>query len=489
MIDDLPVLRMMSLKLLYPIRVDSWSMALSVLGCTLLSMQLSFGESRLPAKDQQLARDIFHELIEIKTTHDIGTTKAAETMAGRLKAAGFPDADVQVLGPVPEKGNLVARIHGTGKMKPILFIAHLDVVEAKREDWTYDPFKFTEHEGYFYGRGTSDIKCEVADLVENFIRLKQEGFKPDRDFILALTADEESGGKHNGVDWLLKNHRAMVDADFCINTDAGGGEIKNGKRTANPVQTAEKVYLSFQLEVKNKGGHSSQPIKDNAIYHLAEGLSRLAKFDFPVKVNETSRAYFSRMSEIEKGDLAADMKAVSRQPPDVGAAARLCSTLPYYNALLRTTAVATQLSGGHAENALPQTAKAIVNCRILPEDSPDEIEATIKRVLADDQIKVSRVEPPIPSPSSPVDPKVFGPVEQITKEMWPGVIVFPVMSTGASDGIFFRRDGIRVYGVSGMFTDVEDVRAHGQNERMGVDSFYDGVEFMHRLMKVFATSD
>jgi acetylornithine deacetylase/succinyl-diaminopimelate desuccinylase-like protein len=319
---------------------------------------------------QQLARDIFEQLVNINTTHSAGdTTEAARAMATRLKAAGFPDADVQVLGPAPRKGNLVARLQGTGAGRPILLLAHLDVVEARREDWSTDPFVFVERDGYFYGRGTADIKSGDALLVADLIRLKQEGFAPARDVIVALTADEE-GGDANGVDWLLRTHRDLVDAEYCLNTDGGGGEIRQGRRIANELQTGEKVYASFRLEVTNPGGHSSLPVKDNAIYHLAGGLSRLAAFEFPARLNETTRAFFDKMSGIETGDLARDMKALAATPPDPGAVSRVSAASPYYNALVRTTCVATEVEAGHAENALPQRARATVNCRLLPGDSP-----------------------------------------------------------------------------------------------------------------------
>lgn len=437
---------------------------------------------------QQLARDIFQELIEINTTDSVGsTTKAAEAVAARLRTAGFPDQDVQVLGPNPRKGNLVARLRGTGARKPILLIAHLDVVEARREDWSLDPFKFTEKEGYFYGRGTTDIKSGDALLAANLIRLKREGFKPDRDLIIALTADEETGNS-NGVDWLLRNRPELVQAAYCLNTDGGGGEIKRGKRLFNEIQTSEKVYLSFSLEVRNRGGHSSLPTKDNAIYHLAEGLARLSKFDFPVKLSETTRGFFQKMSTIETGQTAQDMIAVTRTPPDAQSANRLAVSA-HYNALMRTTCVATELEGGHAENALPQKARAVVNCRLLPGDSPAEIQQTIVRVLADDQIAVTPLAPPKPSPPSPLVPEVVGPMERITSEMWPGVAVIPTMSTGATDGLYLRIAGIPVYGVSGLFGDVDDVRAHGKDERIGIREFYDGLEFMYRLTKALSSPD
>lgn len=453
------------------------------LGFLIALFSAAAAEARLPKERQARVREIFQELIEIKSTHDVGTTMVAEAIARRLRAAGYSEDDLQILAPKKGKENVIARLHGSGAARPILFIAHLDVVEAKPEDWTYDPFKLTERDGYFYGRGSTDIKEEAAELVENFIRLREENFKPAGDFILALTADEEAGGTDNGVQWLVKNHRPLIDAAFCVNTDGGGGEIKRGKYIAMPVQTAEKVYLSFKLQLTDKGGHSSIPTKANPIFRLAEALARLDKFQFPIHVNETIRGYFAAMAEMESGPLVADMKAIAADPSNWPAAERLCAGLPYYNALLRTTATATMISGGHAENALPQLATATVNCRILPEESPDEIEATLKRVLADDTIAISRIKPVEPSPSSPVDPRIFSAVKIITREMWPDAAVMPIMMTGATDGLYLRGAGIPVYGISGMFGDVEDPRAHGKDERIGVTEFYDGVEFMHRLMK------
>ncbi len=435
---------------------------------------------------QQVARDVFRDLIEINTTDSSGsTTRAAEAMAERLVAAGLPKADVRVLGPNPRKGNLVARLRGRGTEKPILLLAHLDVVEARREDWSFDPFKFVEQEGYYYGRGTNDIKSGAAVLVAGLIRMKQEGYVPARDLILALTADEE-GGKYNGVDWLLREHREMIDAEYCLNTDGGGGEIRGGKYLANEVQAAEKVYLSFSLEVKNRGGHSSLPVKDNAIYHLAGGLARLAEYDFPVKLNEITRSYFGRMSKIQTGALADDMKALAADSPDATVVSRVARS-PYFNALMRTTCVPTMLEGGHAENALPQTARAVVNCRMLPADSPEEVQRTLQRILADDKISVTPIGSPRPSPASPLQPKVMKAIEQATSELWPGVPVVPIMSTGASDGLYLRRAGVPVYGVSGLFDDVDDVRAHGKDERIGIKQFFDGLEFMYRVVKTLSS--
>ncbi len=432
---------------------------------------------------QQMAKAIFKELVEINTTDSSGDcTKAAEAMAARFKAAGFAAGDVAVVGPSPKKQNVVARLRGRGAGRPILLIAHLDVVEARPEDWSFDPFVFIERDGYYYGRGTNDIKSGAAVLAADLIRLRQERYTPDRDLIVALTADEE-GGTANGVEWLLQHRKDLVDAEYCLNVDGGGGELRRGVKIANELQTGEKVYLSFALETRNKGGHSSLPVKDNAIYHLAEGLSRLAAFEFPVRLNDTTRAFFERMAGAEIGATAADMKAVAGTPPDAAAAARLSASSPYFNALMRTTCVATRLEAGHADNALPQSARAIVNCRMLPEDSPQDVRAALVRVLADPAIAVTPIGEPRPAPASPLRPDIVRAVERVTAEIWPGVPVLPIMSTGASDGLILRRAGIPVYGVSGLFDDIDDVRAHGRDERMAVWAFFDGLEFMYRLEK------
>jgi acetylornithine deacetylase/succinyl-diaminopimelate desuccinylase-like protein len=437
--------------------------------------------------EDRLARDLLEELVEINTTDSTGdTTKAAEAMAARLRAAGVPAEDVRVLGPAPRKGNLVARLRGTGKARPILLLAHLDVVEARKEDWSpdLDPFTFIERDGFFYGRGTTDDKAMAAIWIANLMRYMREGFVPDRDLIVALTADEE-GGDFNGVDWLLREHRGLLEADYCLN-EGGGGDMKKGRHLANNVQAAEKVYLSFRLEVKNPGGHSSLPTKDNAIYHLAGGLARLAQYDFPVRLSEVTRGYFARMAEIETGVTAADMKAVARLVPDPDAVKRLADQSPWYNALMRTTCVATRLEGGHAENALPQVARATVNCRMLPGADPKEVAQTLVRVLDDDRIAVTPIGEPRPSEPSPLRPDVMGAIERVTNELWPGVPVIPTMSTGATDGLYLRNAGMPVYGVDGIFTDADDTRAHGRDERLGAKEFYEGREFLYRLVKALA---
>jgi acetylornithine deacetylase/succinyl-diaminopimelate desuccinylase-like protein len=435
---------------------------------------------------QKLAREIFAELIEINTTVNIGSTKAAEAMASRFRSAGFAESDINVIGPQPQHKNLVVRYHGRGTLPPILFIGHLDVVEALRQDWSFDPFKFLEEDGYFYGRGTSDMKEDDASLVANLIRLKQEGFIPNRDIIIALTEDEE-GGNYNGVNWLLNNRHDLIEAEYCINPDGGGGDIKNGKEAIMNIQTSEKIYSDYTIEAHNNGGHSSLPVKENAIYHIAEALTHLAKYDFPVRINETIQVFFERNSVNEKGQVKADMMAVARVPVDTSAAKRLANFSPYYNALMRTTCVATMLSGGHAKNALPQTAKANINCRMLPDDNAENVLATLKTVVDDPQITINCTSTSTSSPLSPLRKDILAKLDQLTASMWPGVIVTPSMSTGATDGKWLRRSGIPVYGISGMFADVDDIRAHGKDERIGVKEFYNGVEFMYRLIKALSS--
>jgi acetylornithine deacetylase/succinyl-diaminopimelate desuccinylase-like protein len=456
-----------------------YSAILAFLAVSVLSAQAGPNDAR--------ARAIYKELVEINTTDTPAgnVTKAADAAAARLKAAGFAAADMQILGPDPRKGNLVVRYHGTGARRPLLLLAHLDVVEAKREDWSMDPFTFTEKDGFFYGRGTSDDKAMASQFVANLIRLKEEGFRPDRDIILALTADEE-GGDFNGADWLVKNHKDLIDAEFAIN-EGGGGNMRKGKYLSNEVQASEKVYQDFHLEVTNAGGHSSLPVKDNAIYHLASGLARLSAFEFPVELNEVTRGYFARSADVETDPkLAADMRAVAKPTTDLSAAARLSASLPYYNAMMRTTCVATKLLGGHATNALPQMASANVNCRILPGVSPAAVKAKLVEVLADPKITVAFVDEAHPSKPSPLRPDVMTVVEALTKQMYPGAIVIPVMSTGATDGVFLRNGEIPTYGVEGTFNDMDDVRMHGKDERVGVKQYFEGLEFQYRLIKALA---
>ena len=440
---------------------------------------------------RQLSRDIFRELIEINTTDSVGsTTRAAEAMAKRLKDAGFPAADVQVLGPNDRKGNMVARLRGAGANRPVLIIGHLDVVEARREDWTTDPFQFVEKDGYFYGRGSQDMKSNDAVLVTTFIRFLRESYRPDRDLILALTADEE-GGASNGVDWLLKNHRDLVDAAFVLNADSGGLTTRNGKPVNVDLEATEKQYADFELTALNPGGHSSLPTPDNAIYHIADALSRLERAPFPFELNPVTRTYFERRAPLEDAQTRADMNAILRTPPDSAAAARL-SKDPRYNAMLRTTCVATRLTAGHANNALPQTAQANVNCRILPGHSPEETGQTLIRVFDDPKVAVRYVgaigaadkapdSKGFPTVLPPAE--VLRPLERVAAEMWPGAPVIPEMETGASDSVHTMAAGIPSYGIGGLGIDQDDIRAHGKDERLRVASYFEGVEFYYRFLK------
>jgi acetylornithine deacetylase/succinyl-diaminopimelate desuccinylase-like protein len=443
-------------------------------------------ESQAIITQQKLARELFQELIEINTTSNFGSTKAAEAMAVRLRAAGFAESDVSILGPESQHMNLVVRYRGKGTLRPILFIGHLDVVEALRQDWSFDPFTFFESDGYFYGRGTMDMKNDDAVLIANLIRLKKEGFVPNRDIIVALTDGEEMGN-FNGVQWLLANQRNLIDAEYCINPDGGGGDSKNGKEIVSTIQTSEKIYIDYKLEVHNKGGHSALPDRENAIYRLAEALTRLAKFDFPINLNETTRMFFARSALQETGQTQSDMLAMAKIPIDTAAANRLAKASPYYNSKMRTTCVATLLSGGHASNALPQTAQANVNCRMLPDESPNYVLATLNAVVADSQVIITCTNASTLSPRSPLRKDILEVLDQLSASMWPGVIVTPNMTAGASDGRMLRAAGIPVYGVSGMFGDVDDVRTHGKDERIGVKEFYKGIEFMYRFMKALTS--
>jgi acetylornithine deacetylase/succinyl-diaminopimelate desuccinylase-like protein len=437
---------------------------------------------------QQLAVDIYRELVEINTVTATGdTARAAEAMAARLRAAGFSGSDVQVFTPAPRKGNLVARLRGTGARKPILLLAHLDVVEARAEDWSVDPFKLIERDGYFYGRGTADDKFMASAFVANLIRYKQEGYKPDRNIILALETDEEILDRDAlGIQWLLKNHRDLIEAEFALN-EGGPVGLKNGKPVRNSVQTGEKVSVSYQLEVKNKGGHSSMPTKDNAIYRLSEGLARLSKFSFPFKLNETTRAYFERTADLEGEQVAADIRSVISGRPDPSSLSLVrLSANPVYNAQLRTTCVATLLEGGHAYNALPQVARATINCRVMPGEPVDEVKATLVRVLADDQIAVTQIGEPVLSAPSALHEEIMGAIGKLSAEFWPGAPIVPTMSAGATDGSYLRNAGIPTYGHSGLAGDVDDVRVHGRDERVLVKSFFDGQEYLYRLVKMLS---
>ncbi|HUF52022.1 MAG TPA: M20/M25/M40 family metallo-hydrolase [Longimicrobiales bacterium] len=432
---------------------------------------------------QQLARQLLAELVAINTTEANGsTTVAAEAMRRHLLAAGFPAEDVVVIEPAPRKGNLVARLRGRSPTaRPILLLAHIDVVEANPEDWTLPPFELIERDGIFYGRGTADDKDEAAIYVANLIRMKREGYVPERDIIVALTADEE-GGPDNGVQWLLANRRELIDAEYALN-EGGGGILDDGRRVSHTVQASEKKYLNFIVEATNPGGHSSRPRPDNAIYELAEALVRIAAYRFPVRLNEVTREYFRRSADIAEPAAGAAMRRLVADAADAGAIAQLEQDARD-NAIMRTTCVATLLSGGHAPNALPQRARANVNCRILPDESPADVAAQLQ-AAAGAAVTVTADGQATESPPSPLDPRVLGPIERLTRELWGDVPVIPTMSTGATDGLYLRNAGIPTYGVSGLF--YGETYAHGMNERIPVQSFYEGQEFLYRLVKLLAS--
>jgi acetylornithine deacetylase/succinyl-diaminopimelate desuccinylase-like protein len=455
----------------------------------LLAILLSFSasaETMRPDAERQLAHDIYKQFVEIQSGYTTGaTTPVAEAAASRLKAAGFPDSDIFVGGAIPTKANLVVRYHGTGSGKPILLLAHIDVVEAKREDWSTDPFQLIEKDGFYYGRGTADDKAQAAVWIANLIQYKKEGFKPDRDIIVALTADEEGGGPYSGIQWLLKNHRDLIEAEYALN-EGGRGEESKGKKISNDLQVSEKYVINFRFEVRNKGGHSSLPVPDNAIYHLAGALDRLSKFGFPLKTNAVTAAYFQEMSKIDNGPNKHDLAKAAENSPE--AMQRVAAASPAWNATLRTTCVATMLEGGHATNALPQLAAATVNCRALPEDSLEYVENTLRTVIADDQVSVKLIGEPHPGLASPLRPDLLDASRQLTEKLWPGVPVIPIMVMGATDGAYLRSAAIPCYGIQGFFMDRDDIRFHGRDERMGVQSFYEGQVFLYDLVKQLSSS-
>jgi acetylornithine deacetylase/succinyl-diaminopimelate desuccinylase-like protein len=454
-------------------------------------------QAQIDNSTKQLAHDIFKQLIEINTTDSVGNvTTAAEAVAQRFRAAGVSEKDIYIGGPNDRKKNLVVRLHGSGKLKPVLLIGHLDVVEARREDWTTDPFQFIEKDGYFYGRGTEDMKSGDTIMATTLIRFKKEGFVPDRDIVLALTADEE-GGKSNGVDWLVKNHRDLIDAEFVLNHDGGEVQMDHGKPLALGVDATEKLYSDYQLVVTNPGGHSSLPRPDNAIYELAHALLNLEQHKFPFEFNSITRAYYEHLSSVATGQRAADLKAILRTPPDPDAIKRI-SQDPTDNSKLHTTCVATRLSGGHANNALPGRAEAVVNCRILPGHSKQEIRQELAQIFADPKVEIryitngGEILESIPDQRSfappPPRPEVFDAITSVSAKMWPGLPVFPTMATGASDGVFTMAAGTPTYGVSGIEIERDDHREHGRDERVPVESFYRGVDFYYQFLKTLTSS-
>jgi len=469
------------------------SSARTLLLAAALACALPLGAARARAQsgaltpEQQALHDIYKQLIETNTEDSAGVgsvTKASEQLAARFRAAGFPDSDIHLVGPTPDKHALIVRYHGTGAKKPLMLLAHLDVVMALPTDWTTDPFKLVEKDGYFQARGAIDDKAMASIFAANVLRYKREGFVPNRDIILVLTPDEEKSGLL-GAEWLVQHHKNLIDAEFALN-EGGGGTLKDGKPFLQAVQATEKVFTDFTLTVKNKGGHSSVPRPDNAIYQLAAGLIRIQHYTFPVQLNEVTRAFFSGTASIESPATATAMRLIVRNPHDAAAAATL-SRDARYNSMLRTTCVATLLHGGHADNALPQTATANINCRVFPNVPLDSVRATLVRVLADTGIAVSPAENLPPTSPSPLTAELMDPIRTLTSRMFGKIPVIPFMSTGATDGRYLRAAGIPTYGVSGLFTEPSDVRAHGKDERVLQKSLYDSQEFLYELVKMLSS--
>jgi len=458
-------------------------------GCVLLGFAAGTAVADAPSPSPVLAREILEQLIDLNTTHAVGSTIAAKALAERFLAAGFAPADVTVIAPAdhPTKGNVVVRLKGKGRGKPLLYIGHLDVVEAKRDDWTVDPFRLTEKDGWFYGRGTVDMKGQDAAMAASLIRLKREGFRPERDLIVAFTADEESEGDANGVDWLFREHRDLVDAGLIINPDGGEAGLKSGRKLYVAIQTSEKVFLTLGLTVLDKGGHSSRPTSANPIYRLSAALTRIGQYRFPTHLTETTKLYFARRAELESGQLQSDMRSIASGTADAATVERLSADVET-NIMLRTTCTATMMDGGHAENALPQRARASIQCRVIPGETPASVEAQLRSAIADDTVHISTITAARPSPESPPNAGLIRTVEAVSHELWPGVIVLPEMSPGATDSSYTRVLGIPSYGIDGMFDDLDDGRAHGRDERIGVAAFADEVEFTYRLMKRLASS-
>jgi|HubBroStandDraft_1064217.scaffolds.fasta_scaffold00308_21 acetylornithine deacetylase/succinyl-diaminopimelate desuccinylase-like protein len=444
-----------------------------------------------PTPDEAAFRALYKQLVEINTTRSVGScTEAAEAMRAHLQSAGIPAADMQILAPAdrPKDGALIAVLHGRDRAaKPILLLAHIDVVEAKREDWSRDPFKLIEENGWFYGRGASDDKAMAAVFTDSLMRYAREGFKPRRDIKLALTCGEETAAVYNSVEWLTKTQPKVLDAEFALNEGAGGELDKNDKPVSLQIQAGEKVYQDFTLDASDVGGHSSRPTKTNPITRLSRGLAKLGNYNFPVALNPATRGYFEAQSKLEPPEIAADMRTVLKNPLDEAAIERLWAVNPGWNGSLRTTCVVTQITGGHAPNALPQHASANVNCRILPGVPIPDVQRELVKVLDDDRISVAPTgDPGIQSPPPPLNPRIMGPVRKIADEIWPGVAIIPTMSTGATDGAYLNAAGVPTYGLSGMFHDVEGSHAHGLNERIRVKSLMDGRRFLYEIVKLYA---
>ncbi len=448
-----------------------------------LLLSQSAEAQQLPVESYALSRSILQQLIAINTTSAYGTTAAAQAIVARLQSAGYAAEDIQLLAPEnhPERANVVVRLHGAQKARPLLYIGHLDVVEAKRADWSMEPFELTENDGWLYGRGTIDMKGQDSVLLASMMTLKQQGFIPDRDIIAAFTADEEQGDA-NGVAWLLKQHRDLIDAALVINPDGGEADIKNGRKIVLALQTSEKLYMTFSLQATDKGGHSSRPTAQNPIYRLARGLERLSEFHFPVHLTATTQQYFQQAAALEQGQARQDMLAVAKGNPTPSVLRRLSADLDK-DLLLRSTCTATMLEGGHAENALPQRAMATIQCRVIPGETPEQIMHTLAQVIHDPAVTVTSLSHITLSPESRITADILTPLQQVVHGLWPEVMVVPQMSPGASDSIYTRAAGMQTFGIDGMFSDIDDDRFHGRDERISVQAFKEELDFTYQLMR------
>ena len=447
--------------------------------------------AQAPAPDEADFRALYKELVEINTTRSVGScTRAAEAMRAHLLAAGFQAVDAQILAPAdrPNDGALIAVLHGRdAQAKPILLLAHIDVVEAKREDWQRDPFKLVEENGWFYARGANDDKAMASVFTDSLVRYKKEGFKPRRDIKLALTCGEETAEVFNSVAWLLRTQPQALSAAFGLNEGAVGELDEHDKPVALEIQAGEKVYQDFALEASDVGGHSSRPNKNNPIVRLSAGLVRLGGHNFAIALNQATRGYFEAQAKLAAPEVGADIRAVLNNPPDDAAAERLWARNFAWNGMLRTTCVVTQISGGHAPNALPQHVRANVNCRILPGVPIADVQQELASVLADDKISVAPTgDPGIQSPPPPLSAQIMNPLRAVANGIWPGVVILPTMSTGATDGRYLNAAGIPIYGLSGMFHDAEGPHSHGLNERIRVKSLIDGRRFLYEVVKLYA---
>jgi len=441
-------------------------------------------------KDMAAFRGLYKELVEINTTQSVGDcTVAAQAMAAYLRKAGLPDGDIRIVVPPghPKRGNLVAILHGTGGAKPILLLAHIDVVEARREDWTRDPFKLVEENGYFYARGAADDKAMAAIFTDLLIRYKQGGYRPKRDIKLALTCGEETPDDYDGARYLVEHERALIDAEFAINENGSGVLSRDGRKLAITMQAGQKVQQHFQLEVTGPGGNSSGPPRDTPINALADALGKIAAFDFPLNISASSRAYLEGMSKIETGETAALMQALLKSPSDTAAAARLKELDPRVNAMLRTTCAAVRVNGGEADSALPRRATAMLDCHMIPGETIANTEKTLQRAVANPKVAMTRVgDPGLPSPPPPIGEKILAPARQVAAKMWPGVPLIPYQVNGADDGRFLTPAGIPTYGLSGLFREPGGDGSHGLNERILVKSLYDGRDFLYAVVKLYA---